>query len=575
MNKSRFEFLEKDFPSLYDKCIQAEQALAYDVVMLKLRQVLEYIVHDFGVQNTDLFQDINELEGRNVLDQKMSQLFHSIRRMANQAIHEGSVIEKTDTVKFLNDLLRMVLWFGIKKGKTYTLEQFTPSDVLLVRTYLAEMGELSDKFIETPESGATFSVDPLRVEDGLHVSVMELQKQEIWERDVFETQEEYEQRITNMEPIHIGYGILDTRRKDGYTNIGFLIHHIDHNPHIHFSPVSAFYTDGITVDQVVDDELVSTLKVYKNEVCCDYSGVYLRNKGSLIPIQPICWDKLSYENDAEYENRISQIPMLPFGEGIPIRNQYNIETGNLPVLIKPYQYAKQILKPMLPQDSIITIQCNRDIARAICSLPVPCIFFSKLHTLTSFESYILWGDGVGEVFTYERGPYESMLKHKIADITNNKSRDKTDLKNLIELYEKGIEKGFLWACVELISLIKSRPEIPEEADIPLSSIAKASVLIRREGDAEAQYALGKCYYSGYGVPQDYRKAVQCFLTSAKLGNIKGINSLANCYSYGKGVKQDYEKAEAWFQQAVKAGSKSARFSLDDLRKKRVFGNLEK
>ena len=38
------------------------------------------------------------------------------------------------------------------------------------------------------------------------------------------------------------------------------------------------------------------------------------------------------------------------------------------------------------------------------------------------------------------------------------------------------------------------------------------------GDAKAQYYLGRCYYKGDGVAQDYKEAVKWFTKSAEQGN---------------------------------------------------------
>ena len=39
-----------------------------------------------------------------------------------------------------------------------------------------------------------------------------------------------------------------------------------------------------------------------------------------------------------------------------------------------------------------------------------------------------------------------------------------------------------------------------------------------QGDAEAQYNLGICYYNGRGVKKDTAEAVKCFRKAAKNGN---------------------------------------------------------
>lgn len=407
MTESRFNFLKDNLPELYTKCTQAEQATEYDVAMLRIRQALEYMIRDLGAQNKDLFQGINELESRNILDWKMSQRFHAVRRITNQAVHENIEPDKANIQKCLDDLLILTVWYGLKKGKTYTLEQFSPTDVASVRSYLTTTGKLPK---ETPTAtiDENTSIDPLSLAGSFQIPEEELQEPDVLEHDVFETEEEYEQRIENMEPIHIGYGILDTRRKDGYTDVNFLIHHVDHNPDIQFVPISAFYTTGMEGEKVVDSELVAHLKVHDGKVCCDYGKIYLQNDGDFIAVRPIYWDKFFYESDNEYSKRISSMPLLPFGMGMPVRSKYDLKTGILPVIINPFQYSEKVLKNFLPEDMTLIIECSRDIAKKFCNIKKPCLFFAKLQNIYSLK-YIVWRKDLGKIFISQLfGPVEKL-----------------------------------------------------------------------------------------------------------------------------------------------------------------------
>lgn len=40
-------------------------------------------------------------------------------------------------------------------------------------------------------------------------------------------------------------------------------------------------------------------------------------------------------------------------------------------------------------------------------------------------------------------------------------------------------------------------------------------VLAEQGDAEAQFNLGLCYYNGTGIEQDYKKTVKWFLKAAK------------------------------------------------------------
>lgn len=45
--------------------------------------------------------------------------------------------------------------------------------------------------------------------------------------------------------------------------------------------------------------------------------------------------------------------------------------------------------------------------------------------------------------------------------------------------------------------------------------AKELEVLAEQGDAEAQFNLGLCYYNGTGIEQDYKKTVKWFLKAAK------------------------------------------------------------
>ena len=61
---------------------------------------------------------------------------------------------------------------------------------------------------------------------------------------------------------------------------------------------------------------------------------------------------------------------------------------------------------------------------------------------------------------------------------------------------------------------------------------KGIALIRRsaeQGYTEAQYNLGRCYYNGEGVSQDYTQAVYWWSKAAEQGNADAIELLKVYY----------------------------------------------
>ena len=78
---------------------------------------------------------------------------------------------------------------------------------------------------------------------------------------------------------------------------------------------------------------------------------------------------------------------------------------------------------------------------------------------------------------------------------------------------------------------------------------------------EAQYNLGLAYENGYGVEQDYQKAIEWYQKAAQQGLAKAQSNLGGMYANGHGVKQDYQKAIEWYQKAAQQGLAKAQYNL--------------
>ena len=70
------------------------------------------------------------------------------------------------------------------------------------------------------------------------------------------------------------------------------------------------------------------------------------------------------------------------------------------------------------------------------------------------------------------------------------------------------------------------------------------------GDARAQNDLGRCYYKGLGVAQDYNEAIKLFTKAAEQGNTTAQYALGSVYYNGHGVNKDYKEAVKWLMKAV-------------------------
>lgn len=82
-----------------------------------------------------------------------------------------------------------------------------------------------------------------------------------------------------------------------------------------------------------------------------------------------------------------------------------------------------------------------------------------------------------------------------------------------------------------------------------------------QGNAEAQYYLGRSFAYAQGVPEDYATAVCWWKLAAQQGHAEAQSELADCFYMGKGVLKDINTAVHWWQEAAAQGDMIALFSL--------------
>ena len=67
-----------------------------------------------------------------------------------------------------------------------------------------------------------------------------------------------------------------------------------------------------------------------------------------------------------------------------------------------------------------------------------------------------------------------------------------------------------------------------------------------QGDARAQFYLGRMFMDGEGVPQDYAEAAKWYWRAANQEDAAAQNNLGVMYENGEGVSRDLEQAYMWF-----------------------------
>jgi TPR repeat protein len=85
--------------------------------------------------------------------------------------------------------------------------------------------------------------------------------------------------------------------------------------------------------------------------------------------------------------------------------------------------------------------------------------------------------------------------------------------------------------------------------------------LAKAGLTDAQYMVGLMYYTGRGVPQDYRQSAAWQQIAAGKGKADAQYILGSMYYTGQGVPQDYALAVSWFRKAAEQGHAEAQYLL--------------
>lgn len=90
---------------------------------------------------------------------------------------------------------------------------------------------------------------------------------------------------------------------------------------------------------------------------------------------------------------------------------------------------------------------------------------------------------------------------------------------------------FTLACMLIVPSCKKETKTEETQTEAMEQLSQDSISADKyreaaeQGDAEAQYNLGLCYYNGEGVQQDYTQAVHWWRKAAEQGNARAQEAL--------------------------------------------------
>ena len=560
---SRFQFIADEYPEIFELCSEVEKnkKANANLSILKARQALEKIlaVTNLCAQYDDLFDQINSLYGECSLAEM--ETMHILRRLGNMAIRRKNLSEQ-NVDKALRALLISCCWLYFKLDENVCpLSLFWQDDRDIAEPYVNEAlrgnGGIRDSLKKTYHSTNPLSFD--NTFDEVEDTALN-----IWDKDVFETEAEYEERIRQLSPIHLGFGMIDDKQIDSYTHLAFPRFCLAKNEKIVGADINAFI---VKVEQendwAYDGEILVALKVCQGKIYYDYSKVVLRFGTDELPLTVLYWNQFAYENYIDFEQRMNQLPILPIGVCKPIKQKYDIDKQLLPFQISCYDFVQDVFS-----DIKINISVNRCQAKKVCQASGIWKIYGKM--VRGKIDYFI------EAKVISRCGRQSQVKKDTDTITikcnvNRKQSAREQYKigkkfynrgnyaEAVKWYRKAANKGDNKARNDLGNCYYGGKGVEKDELEAVRWFWDAAV----QGDAEAQNSLGDCYYYGKGVEVNETEAAEWYQGAADKGHADAQTKIGNCYYYGNGVKKDYAKATEWYQKAAIQGNIKAQKKLGD------------
>ena len=83
----------------------------------------------------------------------------------------------------------------------------------------------------------------------------------------------------------------------------------------------------------------------------------------------------------------------------------------------------------------------------------------------------------------------------------------------------------------------------------------------KQGNAWAQFMIGRMYHDGEALPQDDAEAVWWYRLAAEQGHARAQSNLGAMYGTGRGVSQDVVEAMRWYRLAADQGDATGQLNL--------------
>lgn len=165
----------------------------------------------------------------------------------------------------------------------------------------------------------------------------------------------------------------------------------------------------------------------------------------------------------------------------------------------------------------------------------------------------------------KKSKLEDFKKAEQILLSESKSGNVLAIHDLGKLYSteklgtKDEEKSFAYYKEVLQGFMEIEPD--SDYMIPYEPKYEGQIMKPVDMRSYVWYRIGKMHCYGLGIEQNYEKAFEWFLKSAKEGNKFAQYSLANLYYYGNGVEKDLSQAFLWYRKSSSQGQPYASYAI--------------
>ena len=549
MSSNRFKFLEVAWIELYEMMVKIEKNIqegSFSVyknlktfTLMLARNIL--VIEDKGYEKGE---EIEVLKDCTYVDEKTYQLFKEIIELDCEEFQDIYVDE------IMKELLRSVAWLTFNYSSydynKYDFSYLEYEDINMMYDLLLNRNLLKDEVVREGEKVKEIQ-NPFEIIGFQELIDEKIRDFSLLDKDVFETYEEYCDRIASMEAREFGEIYIEMNKYDECTSTLPVVGTVFNLDGINKFKSDIFYIKSDNIKFKIKQDkiqipLMGKLCVYKNEIYMNINELYACVHDRIEKVEALVLYKLPYEDEACFYKRIDNMPDLKIGKAKLLRDRYVIENEDMPCKIAFYKWVEDL------EMELGHLKINRIEAKNICEESLMYDVYGKFIGIGN-ESYI-------HKLSLKLKSGEFKIENsKLKEIERSKKEDEY-IRNLF----KSAEEGNADSMNEIGEIYLDGKKATQDYEKAMVWFKKAAEI----GNGNAMNNIGEMHYYGYGVVKNLNEAVKWYYIGAELGNANSLYNLGNMYEYGEGVEQNYDEAIKWYKQSAEKGNAYAQYNLGDI-----------